>query len=181
MTGTAGAATLNVVGGQLLGATGVIVDGSSYSVEFLDGTCVALFNGCDDITDFTFQSSAAAVLASQALLDQVFLDGAEAFDSTPELTVGCGETEGLGCLVLTPYGVGDAAAAWNNDGVFLEDTTLGGLTFEPAFDFTGVPDAAWAVWTASAPPTPVPSMNPLAAGLLTAGLIALGVRNRREV
>lgn len=34
----ASAATLNVVGGQLLGASGVIVDGSSYDVAFLDGT-----------------------------------------------------------------------------------------------------------------------------------------------
>lgn len=34
----ASAATLNVVGGQLLGASGVIVDGSSYDVTFLDGT-----------------------------------------------------------------------------------------------------------------------------------------------
>ena len=38
---SAGAATLNVSGGQLLGASGVIVDGISYDVEFLDGTCIA--------------------------------------------------------------------------------------------------------------------------------------------
>ena len=70
----ASAATLNVVGGQLLGATGVVVDGSSYNVVFLDGTCINLYDGCDDVADFTFQTGAAALLASQALLDQVFVN-----------------------------------------------------------------------------------------------------------
>ena len=51
------------------------VDGSLYDFEFLDGTCVALFSGCDDISDFTFSTVAAATLASQALLDQVRLNG----------------------------------------------------------------------------------------------------------
>ncbi len=65
---SASAATLNVSGGQLLGASGVIVDGSSYNVQFLDGTCISLYNGCDALSDFTFQTVAAVVLASQALL-----------------------------------------------------------------------------------------------------------------
>jgi hypothetical protein len=73
MAGGAQAATLNVVGGQLHGAFGVDVGGTLYNVEFLDGTCIALFNGCDAVSDFTFQSSALAAAASQALLDQVFL------------------------------------------------------------------------------------------------------------
>jgi hypothetical protein len=98
---TASAATLNVSGGQLLGASGVIVDGSSYDVAFLDGTCIALYSGCDEVSDFTFQSEAAAVLASQALLDQVFLDGANLFDTDPELTEGCTAT--TLCEATTPY------------------------------------------------------------------------------
>jgi hypothetical protein len=73
IAGGAQAATLNVVGGQLHGAFGVDVGGTLYNVEFLDGTCIALFNGCDAVSDFTFQSSALAASASQALLDQVFL------------------------------------------------------------------------------------------------------------
>jgi hypothetical protein len=97
------AATLNVVGGQLLGASGVIVDGSSYNVGFLDGTCIALYGGCDEVSDFTFQSSSAAELASLALLDQVFIDGsAGSFDSDPEFTNGC--TSAALCGGVTPYG-----------------------------------------------------------------------------
>ena len=68
--------TLVVNGGQLDGATGVEVDGTLYDVLFMDGTCIALFNGCDAVSDFTFQTQAAALLAATALLNDVFVDGA---------------------------------------------------------------------------------------------------------
>ena len=66
------------------------MDGNLYDVQFLDGTCIGLYNGCDEISDFTFQTQSSAALASQALLDQVFLDGPLGnFDSDPTLTFGC--------------------------------------------------------------------------------------------
>ena len=65
---------LNVVGGQLTGAQNVDVGGTPFDVTFVDGTCVALFNGCDQNTDFAFNTPAAAQAAGQALLDQVLLD-----------------------------------------------------------------------------------------------------------
>ena len=84
VAGAAQAATLNAVGGQLMGASNVLVDGNLYDVQFLGGTCIALYNGCDAVSDFTFQTSAAAGLASQALLDQVFIDGGGgSFDTDP--------------------------------------------------------------------------------------------------
>lgn len=89
LTPSAQAVTLNVVGGQLLGASGVDVGGTLYDVEFLDGSCVALFGGCDDISDFAFQTQADAALAAQSLLDDVFIDGAQgSFGSSPALTRG---------------------------------------------------------------------------------------------
>ncbi|HIG00776.1 MAG TPA: hypothetical protein EYQ66_05655 [Myxococcales bacterium] len=92
------AATLNVIGGQLHGASGVIVDGNAYDVEFLEGSCISLFDGCDDVSDFTFQTQAAAILASQALLDQALLDGgAGLFDSQPGLTFGCVPSDTPNC------------------------------------------------------------------------------------
>jgi hypothetical protein len=101
VAGAAQAATLNVVGGQLMGASGVLVDGSLYDVQFLDGTCIDLYNGCDEASDFTFQTEASAVLASQALLDQVFLDGVDGlFDTSPQLTNGCNILES--CHTITP-------------------------------------------------------------------------------
>jgi len=44
--------TLIVNGGQLEGATGVDVGGTLYDVEFLDGTCVTLYMGCDSVDGF---------------------------------------------------------------------------------------------------------------------------------
>ena len=77
----------------------------SADVESLDGTCIALFNGCDDVADFTFQMEASAILASQALLDQVFLDGVLGnFDSNPGLTNVCGASAPH-CYFYTPFSV----------------------------------------------------------------------------
>ena len=90
--------------GILTGATGVNVGGTLYDVEFVDGTCVALFTGCDQPSDFTFTTAADADVASQALLDQVLLDtGVGAFDSNPALTFGCSNS--IICFVDTPYHV----------------------------------------------------------------------------
>ncbi len=173
ISSSASAATLNVSGGQLLGASGVIVDGSSYNVEFLDGTCIALYSGCDDVSDFTFQTSAAALLASNALLDQVFQDGANLFDSDPELTAGC--TSLTQCGVRTPYGF--------SSGLVLVVTTLnrapplGDGRFIAGYpggeDLAGDPLKVYAVWA------PVP--EPGTAVLMGLGLLGLSVRNRREV
>jgi len=108
-TSGAQAATLDVVGGQLVGAPAVDVDGALYNVKFLDGTCIAVFNGCDSNSDFTFQTLASANLAAQALLDQVLVDGAPgAFDTDPELTNGCSDISF--CFVNFPYEIAPGAA-----------------------------------------------------------------------
>jgi hypothetical protein len=75
---------------SLLGADNVEVNGLFYNVRFLDGTCIALFNGCDDATDFVFNTSDTATSASRALLAQVFIDGGDGmFDSSSNLINGC--------------------------------------------------------------------------------------------
>ena len=88
--------------GQLTGATGVKVDGTYYDVQFLNGTCIALYNGCNEVSDFTFQTERNAELAAQALLDQVLLDdtGYE-FDSRPELVNPCSFNQL--CKLATPW------------------------------------------------------------------------------
>jgi len=97
------AATLNVIGGILHGASGVDVGGSLYDVEFVDGTCIDAFNGCDDPTDFAFTDPVDANLAAVALLDQVFLDGPSgAFDADTNLTYGCLSSFGE-CKTMTPW------------------------------------------------------------------------------
>jgi hypothetical protein len=90
-------------GGQLLGADNVDLGSLGFfDVRFVDGTCISLFNGCDNaVDDFDFQSSDDATTAAQALLDQVFLNTSNSlFDSQPELTVGCDENS---CSALIPF------------------------------------------------------------------------------
>ena len=73
------AATLNVDGsGQKRGAAGVDVGGTLYDVTFRDVTCIALFDGCDEASDFTFATQGDARVASQALLDRVFVESPRA-------------------------------------------------------------------------------------------------------
>ena len=100
-------AVLNIQNGNLFGATGVDVNGALYDVSFLDGTCIELYDGCDENTDFPFTNPAdlndgvLLGVAMQALLDQVFIDSTlGAFDTEPELMNGCNVTGG--CRVSTP-------------------------------------------------------------------------------
>ena len=98
----ADAATLNVVGGELLGASGVNVGGVLYDVEFVEGSCISLFAGCDEVTDLDFDSATTATAAAQALLDQVLIDGPQGnFGSDPSLTFGCSHSDL--CLTFVPY------------------------------------------------------------------------------
>ncbi len=141
--------------GHLLGATGVEVDGALYDVAFMGGTCADLFDGCDDVTDFVFQSDIAAGAASQALLDFVFLDVvAGNFDSIPQLTAGCTlGTSGL-CAVLTPWGPADpgfvnqvlAFNVGSVDGDFVTPDLQG---IDDVLGEAGITLGTWAVWSES--------------------------------
>ena len=163
------AAVLDVdASGQLIGATGVEIEGSFFTVEFVEGSCADVFDGCVDTAAFTFTDQFAASLAADALLDQVFLDGAlGAFDSDPSLTRGCatsGNVGADGCAVRTPWGILDA------------------FNFvDPAMDATdangGSPflSSVWAVWSEQ-PPRRIP--EPATITLLLAALMAGTFRRR---
>src|SRR5262245_843905 len=59
--------------GILTGARCINVGGVLYDVDFRDGTCVEVFNGCDEASDFLAATGGTRPF-SQALLDQVLLD-----------------------------------------------------------------------------------------------------------
>ena len=90
----------------LFGAQNVDVGGTLYNVGFVEGSCIGLFSGCDEAGDFDFADIGGAAIASQALLDQVFIDdgGSPAlFDSIPTLVNGCESISIFsGCIITTP-------------------------------------------------------------------------------
>jgi hypothetical protein len=91
--------------GILTGATGVSVQGVSYDLKFMEGTCATVFGLCDGAyLDLATQSSALA--AASALIDQVLVNDPTlgyAFDTNPALTRGC--VFEPNCWFQIPYGV----------------------------------------------------------------------------
>ena len=101
---TPAAPVLQITSGKLFGAKGVIVEGSSYDVQFLDGNCRTLYSNCDAASDFAFHSATSAVAAATALFDTVFVDSALGmFDKNPGLTNGCATIQF--CFSIIPYAI----------------------------------------------------------------------------
>jgi hypothetical protein len=174
--GSTQAAVLQVSGGELTGALGVNVGGTLYDVQFVEGTCPALFSGCDDPSDFAFNTQSAADQASQALLGQVFVNGAQGnFDTQPELTFGCEEFPAFAvCQAWTPFdppeGVvfGSASVAVNAVAESGDNVSFG--SFSEIADMTTSPIDVWARWNLV---QVQPAGAPGALSLIALGLLGL--------
>lgn len=174
------AANLVVESGILTGAKNVDVGGKLYDVEFLDGTCEALFSGCDQTTDFGIQSQSDARAAAQALLDQVLLDGPLGnFDSDTSKTRGCSSLTICGTAV--PYSLNFNGVAV----IFAENYPAGGLSDETSsltfsgFNFASIPDLNFARFTPAAVTTPVPESATWAMMIGGFGLLGAAARRRK--
>ncbi len=167
--------------GQLLGASEVDVGGTLYDVAFEEGSCIGLFGGCDEIGDFLFQNLGSASTASQALLDQVFLDGLLGdFDTIPSLTNGVGLTSAA--IVLTPYqlsinsGFVDLAYAYNHITEALDRVDSGQTNSNLHTD--QLTSHVYAVW-APAAPVPEPATM-LLFGTSLVGLVGSRLRKKKK-
>ncbi|MEM7740110.1 MAG: hypothetical protein AAF225_04855 [Pseudomonadota bacterium] len=80
--GSAFAADIIKDGTTIIGIDGLVIGSTIYNVDFLDGTCLDLFDGCNDDDDFFFQEEDEAEDAAQSIVD--ILAGQE-----PEDVSGC--------------------------------------------------------------------------------------------
>ncbi len=164
--------------GQLTGATEVDVLGSLYDVEFIGGSCISSFGGCDESSDFIFITRADAIAASNALLTQVLLDSALGqFDYDPALTYGCSDWHQ--CAIMTPYSY-DETDVWS---VAADNKNAGYLDYAQDYaaaldyDVTNVSLYMFADWTPSSSSSPV--TEPATMILLGSGLFGLGTFRRK--
>lgn len=180
MTNGASAATVVYdAHGRILGATGVEVLDNVYNVDLAErALCSVLFDGCDEVSDFAFQTEEAATAASQALLDQVFLNG------RADMLLIFGMS-GDAPQVWTPYGLNyqnghelvltSVIDATPSPSVFSGLVSRGFGGSDPVGVMT---DETWAQWRLLGPITPVPL--PATLFLLAGALMGFGVvRSRR--
>lgn len=178
---------LLVTNGILQGATDVVVNGSLFSVKFVDGTCEELFGDCTNTANFPFSYN-NAILASQALLDQVLQDGqpGDNFFDFRAKVAGCEVADA--CSIFTPQAwdatlqrvwvsSAEAYVVSAFDPLLVRETgCCGEAGLRPAvdLDLTGFDNRTWAVWKA-----PEPSSFALILGAVAgAGAIRRRVRAR---
>ena len=129
-----------VSGGTLTGATGVTVNGNQYDVQFVDGTCADVFGVCN-ISNFTFQTDVDAIAASQALLNQVLIDGVVIsgltynFDAQAELTRGCTD---IYCVIATPF-LADVGQYYNKAALNFSNESDDGVSDTYVLGISSVP------------------------------------------
>lgn len=178
LSATANAALIHMVdnNGILTGAKGIDINGIEYDVEFKDGTCRALFSGCDNKSDFLFKTSPGPTgyIASWTLSKYVFV---AQWDSSPHKIKGCENSPGQ-CSIITPYDLlGDTMrmSYFNNTNSESMDEIQFGSWY-PFIDTT--PYAfTFAIWSLSKK-SEVNESGTLV--LLMMGMIALLVRKRLQ-
>lgn len=169
--------------GILTGASGVIVDGASYDVSFVEGELVYLYFD-QAHPRFVFSSQQQAVLAAQSLIDQVFVDTPLGqFDSESSKTFGC-QDDALACISIiassnfVPYGGFVGMSVNSSSGFAFGDRALDSF-WEFGDGTIEFPGYNFAVFTPSAQAVPEPDTWLLMIGGFA--LAGMAMRRRRGV
>lgn len=177
---SATAATVDIApDNQLLGAMGVEVAGTLYDVAFVDGICVDVVFGCDNPASLAFSDAATALLAAQAIFDQVINIAGANYSSSPGLVNGIdlGQADSY---IYTPLfnGSGFDVVSTRNHQATVLDAVSGPSSIIQSTDTSAEAITVFASWSL-ADTEPTVSAVPLPAGgilMLTglAGIAALG-------
>ncbi|MBA3012934.1 MAG: PEP-CTERM sorting domain-containing protein [Desulfobacula sp.] len=168
------ATSLDVHDGQLYGAFGVEVDDILYDVTFIDASAMEIWPDMQ----FTFTTSLSARLASQALLDNVFIGD---YDNSPALTFGISYPNWA--AVWTPYAIDPTdptrfyvGEAFNHSTNTM-DRVFGAVRPPLSLDLSISSNAVYAEWTAVPEPT---TLMLLGVGLLIMTIL-LRKRNQSSI
>ena len=177
---------MDAMGKTLLGVDAIVVNGKNYNVRFVDGTCQALFSGCNANTNsFLFTNLADANAATSALGNAVFKSALPG--SVNGLTLGY-----EGDAILTPWGFANTMVQsaglliqpTTNTNAFLEgpfNLTVASFTTSPTANLATSTTSTYASWSAGAAvPVPEPGSLALTAVGLGAVFLAGGKARRRR-